>query len=541
MTARDGITLAVDVVLPQAGDRFPVVLTQSRYWRSYLARGQRGGPTSNVPPSTHHPRTEDLITAGFAVVNADTRGTGASEGAWPIMWSDAEADDAHDLVVWIAQQPWCDGRVLGAGLSYEGTTAVLAAACQHPAVHGAVARGFEWDLYDDIAAPGGVLNAGFIREWSESCRDLDRNVAPTLFGLWRYLLKSVRPLDHDPQGAQLAALAAKRSNPDVWESVSALRSADDEYGTSGTSLRQVSLCARPRVRAESCQPLQVWGSWLDGTTSRAVLRMWECVPAVRGAYIGAWSHTGEHGASLGRKSRPNPPLARQVETQVEFLRDCLRDDAVDTPRVLHYFTMREEAWHETTEWPPAGVAPAVYSLTAEGAIVAGDASAPAASRVYSPDAATTTGKRNRWHTQNAKPVSIVGRAGVAGRMLVWRTAPLVAPLVVTGEPAVTFTLTSSYASPAVFAYLEIVDTHGNVHYVTEAIHRALPAAGQPIRLAMRFFPTSVDIPVGWRLQIGLAATDADTLPVPLPPGASWSVAVGGAAPAALWLPVQSGG
>lgn len=535
--ARDGVKLAVDVALPPDGERFAAVLNQCRYWRSYLARGQRSGATSTIPPSTHHPRTADLVRAGFAVVNADTRGTGASEGSWPIMWSDKEAADSADLVEWIARQPWCDGRVLAAGLSYEGTTAVLAGTCGHEAMRGSVARGFEWDVYDDIVAPGGVMNEGFLRVWSDACRDLDDNRAPSLFGWARYIVKGVRPLDDDPDGKTLAGIVGKRANPVVWDCVKDLGSADDEYGSSGTSLRQVSLCSRERLRTDPGAPMQLWGSWLDGTTSRSVLRMFENVPEVREVYIGAWSHTGEHGASLGRRSRPDPSLEVQFERQIEFLRTCLHDPP--RSRVLRYYTMGEDAWHDSTQWPPVGTTIKDYSLTAAGELVEGHAGEAPGLRDYAPDATTSTGKGNRWHTQNARPVSIADRKDAARRMLVWRTEPLQAPLEMTGEPELAMTLKASYGAPAVFAYLELVDPRGEVFYVTEAIMRGTALAGRQARLALRFYPTSVRIPAGWRLQLGLAATDADTMPVAFPSGSSWEIAVGGDDRGFLSLPVRS--
>lgn len=283
--------------------------------------------------------------------------------------------------------------------------------------------------------------------------------------------------------------------------------------------------------------MQLWGSWLDGTTSRSVLRMWENVPAVREVYIGAWSHTGEHGASLGRRSRPDPPLGVQLERQVEFLRTCLRDPP--RSRVLHYYTMGEDAWHDSSQWPPVGTTVTRYSFTAAGSLVEGHADAAPGFRPYTPDATTSTGKSNRWHTQNAKPVSIANRTDAARRLLVWRTEPLPAPLEMTGEPELAMNLKASYGAPAVFAYLELVDPRGEVFYVTEAILRGTAQAGRQARLTLRFYPTSVRIPAGWRLQLGLAATDADTMPVEIPPGASWEVSVGGDDSGFLSLPVRS--
>lgn len=521
---RDGVGLAVDVLRPAEGERLPTVLTQGRYWRSFLARGQRGGPSDRVPPSAHHPSTEALVAAGFAVVNADVRGTGASEGAWPIPWSADERADAADLVEWIVRQPWSDGRVVAAGLSYEGTTAVLAAASGHPAVVGAVARGFEWEVYEDIVAPGGVVNEGFLREWSTSCADLDRGTPPRLFGWWRFLLKGPRPLDDDPDGAALAALQAARRGPTVWESARALADADAPFGVSGTSLAAVSLAALPALRGPGCAPLQLWGSWMDGTTARTVLRMWEAVPAVREAWIGAWSHTGEEGASLGVRGRPDPTLDAQVRTMLDFLRARVAGAPL-AERRLHYYTMGEDRWHTTATWPPEGLTPRAWCLDATGALV--DPPAATGTRLGTPDPRATTGRSNRWHTQNARPMSMPDRP--ERRLLVWRTEPLSDAWELTGEPELAISLTASYDRPAVFAYLDVALPDGRVRHLTEAQVRSPTASGVPGALTLRFLPTSALLPAGARLRLALAGTDADTFPQALPAEARWSVGAGPAA------------
>ncbi|KAG8468637.1 hypothetical protein KFE25_013720 [Diacronema lutheri] len=562
---RDGTRLAVDVTLPSAVGSFPVALNQTRYWRSYWVRGQDPRARA-LPISTHHPSVQQLLDAGFAVVCADVRGTGASHGTWQIPFSSAEASDAHDLVAWAERQPWSTGAVVSAGLSYEGTTSVLAGSCGRAAMRGAVARGFEWDLYADIVAPGGMLNRGFLKDWSESVLALDRGRVPQLFGFGTALfVRGVRPLDEDPRGEALERLVRARvvaGLADIWASALALSSADEPFGRSGESLAAISLCARPALRsASACAPLQVWASWFDGASARAALRMWEHVPALCEVVIGAWSHTGDDGCSFGRRGAPDPPLAQQVEMQLAFLRECVASNGARTrprPRRVRYFMMaprepRGGSWRETEQWPPARVAPSTLALRADGALdgalasARGDlgASLPPASadeqwRRWTPDARATTGRANRWHTQNAKPVALDGRARAARRMLVWTGVALRSALTVVGEPVLRLRLVASYARAPVFAYLELVDPSGGVWYAAEAIGVAAQDAGAPCELVLAFLPTAFTAPVGWRLQLGLAAADADTFPTNVPARSEWRVDCGlhgGVACAALALPV----
>ena len=54
--------------------------------------------------------------AGYAMVVADPRGINRSEGD-VTTWSLQEGDDIHDTIEWIAEQPWCTGRIGMGGAS----------------------------------------------------------------------------------------------------------------------------------------------------------------------------------------------------------------------------------------------------------------------------------------------------------------------------------------------------------------------------------------------------------------------------------------
>lgn len=55
---------------------------------------------------------------GYAYLNVDVRGRGASEGEfWPLV---QDGPDAAAVVRWVAEQPWSDGRVATRGGSYRG-------------------------------------------------------------------------------------------------------------------------------------------------------------------------------------------------------------------------------------------------------------------------------------------------------------------------------------------------------------------------------------------------------------------------------------
>ncbi|HSK98149.1 MAG TPA: CocE/NonD family hydrolase [Euzebyales bacterium] len=147
---RDGVRSRADVWRPADGAAGPAILVRTPYGREDAV------PTGQIDPRLAADR-------GYAVVAQDVRGRGGSDGDFePYV---AEADDGHDSVEWVAAQPWCDGRVVMAGMSYVGLTQWLAASAAPPSLV-AIAPA----LSSDTAGEGwsfcnGVLERGFLSSW----------------------------------------------------------------------------------------------------------------------------------------------------------------------------------------------------------------------------------------------------------------------------------------------------------------------------------------------------------------------------------------
>ncbi len=75
------------------------------------------------------------------------------------MFSRHEGEDGHDLVEWLAEQPWCDGNVGTAGICYFASMQLHTAAEQPPHLKCiAPWEIFGDDLYKHGQYEGGVLN-----------------------------------------------------------------------------------------------------------------------------------------------------------------------------------------------------------------------------------------------------------------------------------------------------------------------------------------------------------------------------------------------
>jgi putative CocE/NonD family hydrolase len=98
---RDGVKLNATVYKPKDINPIPTILTLT----PYIA-------------DNYHQRGIYFAQNGYAFVAVDSRGRGNSEGVFEPYAS--EAKDGHDIVEWLAKQPWCDGQVTMWGGSYGG-------------------------------------------------------------------------------------------------------------------------------------------------------------------------------------------------------------------------------------------------------------------------------------------------------------------------------------------------------------------------------------------------------------------------------------
>ena len=141
-----GAKLHAEVFRPKTDAKVPTILLSSPYNHGDRAGG--GQPFGDV--------VEDWGPRGYAVVVADVRGTGESGGCVEV-WSKAEQEDQKALVEWVAQQPWSDGKVGMYGVSYDGTTPVMAAVQAPEALKAIVSVAGVINAYDDWHF-GGVPN-----------------------------------------------------------------------------------------------------------------------------------------------------------------------------------------------------------------------------------------------------------------------------------------------------------------------------------------------------------------------------------------------
>ena len=144
---RDGVTLAATLHLPDpANGPQPCLLEALPYRKDDLTSSYAVG-------------YDDLRDRfGFAVCRLDLRGTGSSAGDATDEYPPAEQADLVEVVAWLAEQEWCNGRVGMFGTSYSGFNS-LQIACEDAPALGAVFAIYASDdrWTDDVHWRGGAL------------------------------------------------------------------------------------------------------------------------------------------------------------------------------------------------------------------------------------------------------------------------------------------------------------------------------------------------------------------------------------------------
>ena len=529
LTMRDGVRIAVDLILPSgpaAGTKFPTVLQITRYWRA----GE--GDPPNVTQRFFAQR-------GYATVWMDVRGTGASGGTWRRSRSSAETRDYAEVATWIAKQPWSDGTVAGWGISYGANTADFLAAEAGHRIRAIVPLFPDFDVYDDLIQPGGVFHVAFGKLWSEGVKAQDRNeprAGPT------GALRGVRRVASDRDGAELASYLALRDTvPGIYEGFRVITFKDDNPPGWDGSLEQRSIHSQIRRLESSGAAMLTWASWMDAGTANGAIHRFATLTNRQRVVIGAWSHAARFSASpfLAPDAPLAPTLEEQQLEQLCFLDQYLKKrDTGHGSQVLIYYTMGEERWKTTPVWPPSGFERRRLFFDDDNRLSTSAPLLELGADRYQVDFEATTGTTNRWHTQRGGgDVIYPDRAAADRRLVVYTGEPLARDIEITGTPWINLTVRSTHDDGAFFVYLESVAPDGRVTYLTEgqlrAIHRrssSLPPPYtmfapfhtfrrkdaqrlQPGRLAQLEFgllPTSVLLKAGDRLRVAIAGADKDS-------------------------------
>lgn len=598
---RDGVRIAVDVTLPapRRSERLPTLVRQTRYFRRFdVARALRPllSPTTLDPMNA--PLRQLAVSRGYACVDVDVRGSGASFGDRPCpWWIEGEVRDGAEIVDWVTRQPWSNGLVGSTGVSYDGTAAEFLAVTGHPAVRAVAPRFSLFDVYRDVAFPGGLHSSYFTEAWETANLALDRNDPGQMIALifvleahgrldpsWarrldhplsrralgRVLglgLGGVAPVDADREREDLArALAEHARNHYVHAGAEQVVYRDD-VPTDTPIPGQGSDYFSPHTYVDRIRDAAVlgYGGWFDGGYAGAALRRHEVLSA-RGVaselLLGPWIHGGELDLDPAAPAR-QAAFDHASELLAFFDRHLLKAGEGPAEAPVRYFAMGEAGgWQRADRFPPAGTRSVGFGFRRGRRLACGPSESGAES--FELDQRVRAGVRSRWRTLLCPFLVADGTGGSRSGYAAFESEPLSHDLDVAGHPVLTLAVAANEVDFALFAYLELLDGSGATRLVSEgalrSVHRTelSESEDQPARVSASFLrrdalalapdelhvhhvellPLACRWRAGSRLRLRLGAADTDHFSTPNPrPFVRFRVERAGSR---LLLPVRDG-
>jgi len=514
---RDGTRLATDVYRPDQDGPVPVLLTRLPYNKE--AEWFRWIPL------------DQALAAGYAYVIQDTRGRYASEGEYARPFI-GDAEDGADTIAWLAQQPWCSGRVGMFGLSAQGITQLLAASERPPALR-AIAPMFCPPRIDSQQYQGGALRLGTFLEWaygSGAMGEAERRVS---------------------QGrATPAALAAlQQADRDNMSFFRRTPLSDQpllrEYAPYfldwlKPQTEAETLAARQAIYDGVSAPALHIGGWYDlfiqeTLANYQALRHKEQAGQAgpQRLLIGPWAHLefpgvfpdhdyGPQGSTTGAQV-----VGRQLAWFDRWLKDRAEADTADAEQPVRLFIMGADVWRDEADWPLPDTQYRRYYLHSQGQAntAAGDGrltdsapgDEPADSYVYDPrQPAPTTGGANMLLYQNGALGRPALNAGPRDQRLVeqrpdvlcYSTPALQQPLEVTGPIRLVLFAESSAPSTDFTGKLVDVYPDGRTEILCDGIVRAGPLTpGHAAELKLDLGATANVFQAGHRLRLEVSSSN----------------------------------
>ena len=163
VTMRDGVRIGLRIYRPDAEGEFPTLFAASPYQYDTddlpslpLFLWRETGPV------------EWYVQHGYAYVRMDVRGSGNSEGVYGYL-DPTEQQDCVEVIEWIAQQSWSNGKVGGYGQAYYAMSQWLVAAWKPPHLACIVPYDGFVDPYRGSAYNGGIYSP-FFPNWYAGLR-----------------------------------------------------------------------------------------------------------------------------------------------------------------------------------------------------------------------------------------------------------------------------------------------------------------------------------------------------------------------------------
>jgi putative CocE/NonD family hydrolase len=544
---RDGVRLGTNIYRPARNGvpvegKFPVILDRTPYGKGFVAG-----------------ISDYFVRHGYVLVTQDVRGRYTSEGRWVPIRDDP--NDGFDTARWIGSQPWCDGGVGTIGSSYDAATQHALAIGNAPYVKAMVPRNamsdfgrygvrhngaFELRFFNWVMTMGYATGQNTLRQAAERAAS-DPAAVGALMEMAGKVPEYVRGLPLRPGTTPL------KFAPD-YESwlVEAMSHGDydDYWKNAGASV--VDHLAEYKDVPEY-HTTGWYDSWGTPVANLNFVELRRSKKSLQRLIVGPWIHSSEN-LSYAGEAQFTPDAALDLQAfHLRWFDHWLKgvDNGVDRePPVRIYVMGGGDAhktpegrvfvgghWRDEPEWPLARTAPTDYYLHAGGVLSTEKATAAGpitylfdprnpvptlGGNISSQGTLMAQGAMDQrcragfWLCPDTKPLS------ARNDVLVFQTAPLAAPIEVTGRLIVKLwassnALDTDFTAKLVDVYPPNADFPGGVDLnVADSIVRAryrnggkaeLLKPGQPYEFTIEMYPTSLLFQRGHRIRLDISSSN----------------------------------
>lgn len=349
----DGLRAHGAVYLPdvRGAPPVPVLLDLGPYYGNFYLES-----TSHDVARPPDPFYAHFLERGYAIALVSLRGTGQSEGCFPIGGAQ-EQRDAAVIVEWLAAQPWSDGNVAMMGISYGGSTPWEAAVLAPPSLKAIVPIAGITDMYRYPFFEGVPINAGplFNAQYVAAVDAL-------------YGVNAMQPAASRLVPADVLGWAAAQPTNVCPESLEVAAAGMQTYldGVHGPYWDERDASARAeQVQAATLvvHGLQDWVVRMD-----EVQGLWDRLPGPKRMVLGQWGHD----IPWANTARPgwdfhafNATVGQWLDAFVKG-QPAARAAALAEPPVMVQDS--RGAWWNLTAWPPPEARMTPFHLTGEGSL-----------------------------------------------------------------------------------------------------------------------------------------------------------------------------
>ena len=477
---------------------------------------------------------EEMLNSGYAVLVVDRPGTGASFGQFSGD-PDVVANEADEILNWIASQPWSDGNIGMFGDSIQAQIQFQAASTGNPHLKAILPATTWMDNYSAVMFPGGIPNTAFVnfyvtanQVFSQMATPVDQDIDGTLLSQARAERQNVSALG---AGAQYFASIPFRDSftsegIDTWTTYQSLYPLMEKINRSNTAVYLID-------------------GWYD-IYARDDFLIYNNLTVPKKLLVRPTDHSGieSPGSDID--------YGAEAHRWFDYWLKGIDNDIMDDPPIHYYLqgTQKAQAWHGTNAWPLENHEMSRYYFEASksdehasinnGVLVLSSPSNSEAFDKYTIDYSTTTGGSPLWSAP-AMPHKYPDMRANDSKALSYTTLPLKTAVTITGHAIMHIWLTADASDLDVFVYLEEVDKNGSSAYITEgqlrASHRQMNPApfdnfglpwrnhfqselqpipeGEPFELVFDLRPTAWHFLSGKQIRVAVAFADSGNFDTPV--------------------------